>query len=176
MIRTGSFTCIALLLALAPRPASRDNARPVSLEGRWVLVEQSYGKGKSDLAGVDKPIHLEFSRQGVGMTARALSEEDPGRSWDWPVVVADGEPLPIQLIHRAIHAESGIAEARYRLRPSRGDDLILEVVESYRLVEDGEALVGTVRIRFLLPPTGAEEKGFRERGVYELTRRFERVP
>jgi hypothetical protein len=56
--------------------------------------------------------------------------------------------------------------ARYRVDPSPGDDLVLVVTEEYSVVEDGEALVGTVRVEF--------RRDGEDRGSYLLHRRFER--
>lgn len=56
----------------------------------------------------------------------------------------------------------------YDFEPNPDDDLVLEIVEEYRVVDDGRALEGRVRVAFV--------RAGEPRGSYVLHRRFERQP
>ncbi len=174
-----SALAISLLLAgyvasASGAPLSPDGGRAPAnrpgLEGRWVLVEQGYGKGHTDLTDADRPLWLEVLRADGELAARIQHGDDAAGKRDWPAWVAGDEPLPATVRRRSLDADRGVLEARYEVRPSAGDDVVLEVTESYRLVEDGTALVGSVEVKFVSGSTGEAK------GSYILTRRFERQP
>ena len=156
---------ISALLALPP---GRIGADPPSLEGRWILVEQNYGKGKSNLVDADQPLCLEFSRKDNRMSGKAWRENNPDRKWDWPAWIADERALPLEVFERVEDRSRGTILLRYRVQPSEAGDMVLEVEESYRVEEQGTALVGQVKVTF------QTTEG--ERGSYTLHRRFERMP
>ena len=156
---------ISILLAMFP---GRIGADPPSLEGRWILVEQNYGKGKSNLVDADQPLCLEFSRKDNQLSARAWREKNPARIWDWPAWIADDRALPLEVTERVEDRSKGTILLRYRVQPSEAGDLVLEVEENYRVEEQGTALVGQVKVTFMTTEG--------ERGSYTLHRRFERMP
>jgi hypothetical protein len=139
------------------------------LEGRWILTEQSYGEGRTDLAS-GEPLVLELYRQGERTEGRILAGEAASgaapQAHTWPIWIAEGRVLPGRILEREIDPALGVVRARYEVKPSEGDDLVLEVQEEYLLEEGGSALVGTVKIQF--------RAGDEARGGYTLHRRFER--
>ncbi len=137
------------------------------LEGRWRLVEQRYGTGRANLADGGLPLTLEFS-QGDAKPAGTLRAGGVGAPpFPWPAFVADDGPRPVDVEELRIDPGAEIARARYRV-VTPGDDLVLQVIEEYRVVERGRALTGTVTVTFLYEG--------RTRGSYVLHRRFERRP
>jgi hypothetical protein len=157
-----SVAVLAAALALLPALAGGE-----SLEGRWKLVEQNYGKGKMNLADLEAPVLLEFNRDLHGGGARIWTSGDETRPLSWPAYVADRGPLPVELITVSADPSSDGAYTRYRVKPSPTDDLVLLIVEEYAVTEDGDALVGSATVTFTV--------GEEERGSFVLHRRFERV-
>lgn len=137
----------------------------LALEGRFVLVEQTYQRGERNLAPLDVPVRLEIAATPRGIEGRIWAGEDPAASIRWPAILVEGTALPVE-VHSVRATPTGGVEARYRTRPAAGDDLVLEIREAYEPSPDGNALVGTLEIRF----TGGEGN----RGGYTLHRRFER--
>lgn len=138
----------------------------LALEGRFVLVEQTYERGGRNLAPLDAPVHIEIATSPDGVRARVWAGEDAAASVPWPAILVDGGALPVEIASVGRTAAGGI-EARYRTRPAAADDVVLEVREVYEPSSDGNALVGTVEIRFT--------EGEGNRGGYTLHRRFERA-
>ncbi|HEV8375639.1 MAG TPA: hypothetical protein VGR38_05320, partial [Candidatus Polarisedimenticolia bacterium] len=64
--------------------------------------------------------------------------------------------------------ESNLARAVYRIRPVSPEGEVVEVVEEYRMSQEGALLIGTVRVSAI----GDAGPG----GSYVLHRRFEREP
>lgn len=158
---------LAAFMMLGPALAAAPPAAPgASLEGRWLLVEQSYGRGGSNLVSAEDRIVLELSRQGSGHSGRILDPVDPARGWSWPAWEAGGRLLPARNLQKASSEEEGFVRARYQVKPSEGDEMELEITEEYRMGPRGD-LVGTVKVVFLTPEG--------TRGSYELSRRFERI-
>jgi hypothetical protein len=135
-----------------------------TIEGCWVLVEQHYADGQSNLVA-ETPLHLEFGRETVG---RIWAGEDRGAALGWPAFMTDAGPVPVDVAERVIDLGAGEVRARYTVRPSKEDDLVLEVIEAYRLEPGGGMLSGTMEVRF----TGGETN----RGGFTLHRRFRRQP
>jgi hypothetical protein len=166
----GGFTRFFGILATALVLSSSAVAAPApgSLEGRWLLVEQRYGKGEADHASTDQPVRLEFVRDGgtVAGTIRAGSGESVAARW--PAMVVDGEPQEIRVEEYRTGRDSEWVRASYTVPPRPGDDLMLKVVEEYRVSTGGKELVGTVTVSFM--------RDGEPRGSYVLHRRFERQP
>lgn len=133
-------------------------------DGRWRLVEQTYQRGGNNLAPLDAPVRLQITLGPDGPVGRIWSGADEGAALAWPAFVAGEVERPVEVLGRA--ARDGAFEVRYRVAPAPGDDLVLEIVERYAASADGDALEGTVEVRF----TG----GASHRGGYTLHRRFER--
>ena len=140
-----------------------------TLEGRWQLVEETYGTGGLNLRRDKPPQTIEFVREGGRLTAHTLigSGSQPRRLW--PAFVIGDAPARISVSEMLIApAEDGV-RARYTVSAFReGDDMELDVVEDYRLQGDGQTLAGTVRVRFV--------RGSESRGSFVLHRTFERQP
>lgn len=143
-------------------------AHAAGIDGRWKLVEQRYESGISNLAAPDLPVHLEFSRSGGVLSARIWGGDDPDRAVSWPAFATDAGPIAVDVVERQEDAATGSVTARYRVRPSPDDDLILDITESYALADGGAALEGTMQVRF----TG----GRTNRGGFTLYRRYAREP
>ena len=67
-----SLLALALLLLLT----GSVTAQAATLEGRWLLVKQSYGKGNSNLVRDAAPLHLEFFREGGALTGWLRTGEE----------------------------------------------------------------------------------------------------
>jgi hypothetical protein len=154
------WTVVALALGAA-------SAEGGTLEGRWRLVEQRYGSGAANLIDLqaDAPLHLEFLRQAGGLRGR-LWHERADEAVDWPAAVPAFELRSVHLDELVVDPAETAVRTSYRVDPAPGDDLVLEVQESYRVVEGGRALVGDVTVAFRVDG--------RPRGSYVLHRRFER--
>jgi hypothetical protein len=137
------------------------------LEGRWLLVEETYGTGGLNLARGKPTQTIELAREAGGLVARTRIGSDSSPR-PWPAFVIKDTPAPVAVSELQITpAEDGV-RARYTVSSFRdGDDMHLEVVEDYRVDDDG-SLAGTVHVRFL--------RGTESRGSFVLHRRFERQP
>ena len=154
-------TIAAALLALALPVAGSG-----SIEGRWLLVEETYGNGGLNLRR-DKPAQtLEFVREGGRLSGRTrLSPDVPELSW--PSFGVENGPQPVTVDAVAIPlAENGV-RTRYRT-PAREGQIQVDIVEEYQLSEDGNSLLGTVTVTLL--------RNGESRGGYVLHRRYERKP
>jgi hypothetical protein len=136
------------------------------IEGRFRLVEQRYERGDVNLASQDLPVRVEFHREGGVLSGRIWAGDREESALPWPAFAGDAGPVPVEAVVVRDDVAAGEVSARYRVGPSPGDDLVLEIVETYRLVESGGALEGTMTVRF----TG----GTMNRGGFTLHRRFER--
>ena len=136
-----------------------------ALEGRWILTEQTYQGGGRNLAPVDEPVRIEFLPGPTGLTGRVWAGPEDRRAVPWPAIVVEDRVLAVTIRSLERTPAGGVTVA-YTTVPAEGDDMVLEVRETYELVEDGAALEGTVEVRF----TGGEF----HRGGYTLHRRFER--
>ena len=136
------------------------------IEGRFRLVEQRYERGDANLASQDLPVRVEFHREGGVLAGWIWAGDREEGALPWPAFAGDAGPVPVEGVEVRDDAAAGEVSARYRVGPAPGDDLVLEIVETYRLVESGGALEGTMTVRF----TG----GATNRGGFTLHRRFER--
>src|SRR5262245_16224426 len=156
-----AIAALTALLCLASMPAP-------TLVGSWKLVEQRYGSGNANLASVEAPLRLEFFASEGRLVGRIWAGEDRSKALAWPALLTEHGPRPVDIRQISIDAGSNVARAVYRPRPSSPESDVLEIVEEYRVVEEGAALLGTVTIRSL----GRGEAS----GSYVLQRRFERAP
>ncbi len=160
----GTWRGVALAALVGWPVATMSAAGPV--EGTFLLVEQRYGNGDWNLASRDEPLRIEFRREGGVVAGRVWAGGDSSAASRWPAFANDAGLLPVEDVSVKEDASTGEVIARYRVRPSPTDDLVLEISESYRLVESGQALVGEMTVRFFVE--GAD------RGGFALHRRFER--
>ena len=167
MIRFRPRFRLFVIAALATFLATPALAR-TSLEGRWRLVEQRYGAGGSNLANLDAPVRLEFRRQGAGLTCRIWAGHAVQQARAWPAFVSATPPAAVMTDELAVDPARASARARYRVDTSDDDDLILHIVEDYRVEPSSGALVGTVTVTLV-------DDG-KPRGSYVLHRRFEKEP
>jgi hypothetical protein len=135
---------------------------PATLEGRWVLVEESYGEGSKNLTADDNRVWIEFE----GSRAETWLHDPSGSGHEWPAFVDAGGPLPVTPLAVVVDPAAGTAEARYLVSQDPVGGLQLEVVERYALSEDGSALSGNVSVTFV--------RDGKTEGSFELRRRFER--
>jgi len=143
----------ALVAALVGGPAAAG-----TLEGRWVLVEETYGAGGLDLSHQKPRQTIEFVRERGALVGRATMGED-ARLQAWPPETGDAQ------VSFSPH-ENGV-RVRYRT-PENDDQFRLDIVEEYRVSGDGRELSGTMKVTFL--------RAGEERGSFVLHRRFERLP
>lgn len=143
-------------------------ASPSSIEGRWTLVHQSYGRGDANLAEADRPLRLEFAREGAGLSARTWVGDERAGARSWPAWVVEGEALPLEIKRWDVASAAGTVTVRYQVQPSASGTTVLDVVEAYHLDKESGELVGTVTVTFLADGE--------KRGSYVLHRRFERRP
>ena len=139
-----------------------------SIEGRWLLVEQHYGKGQSELAPVENPVHLEFVQEGGRITGRIWAGFSRAQAVAWPAFAVDDKHVRTQIDEYETSPGRNRVRAAYTVDPSADSKLTLKVVEEYRLADGGKSLKGTLTVRFL--------HAGEPRGSYVLHRRFERQP
>jgi hypothetical protein len=139
-----------------------------SLEGRWRLDEQHYGDGGANLADPESPVYLEFASVGEMLSGSTWAGEDPATAVPWPAFVADDGTRPVDVDERMHDPIRGEVRVRYRVRPSSTDGLVLEIVEHYRVGNDGDSLTGSADVKFV--------RDGEPRGGFVLHRRFVRVP
>jgi hypothetical protein len=137
------------------------------LEGRWVLVEETYGTGGLNLMRQKPPQTIEFVREGGRLEGRTRIRPD-GPEGPWPAFFVDAADEPLDVHEVWISPTEDEVRARYRTPAVRDDKVRLDIVEEYSLSEEGDSLVGTVTVTFL------SHGG--TRGSFVLHRRFERQP
>jgi hypothetical protein len=150
-------SCLPLAVLAAPAPFP---------EGLWTLVHQSYGRGEANLAEADRPLRLEFAREGAALSARIWVGDARAEARSWPAWVVEGEAFPLEIKRWDVESATGTVTVRYQVQPSAAGKTILDVVETYHLDKESQALVGTVTVTFLADGE--------KRGSYVLHRRFER--
>jgi len=139
-----------------------------TVEGRWVLVEQHYGEGRSNLAPDEQPVNLEFTLEGGSLSGKIWVGDADAKAVRWPALAVEGKPLEARVGRYTSSPRLDSVRVEYSVDPAPGDDLVLQIVEEYRAVDDGRALEGTVRVAFV--------RAGEPRGSYVLHRRFERRP
>ena len=156
-------TIAAALLALALPVAGA-----ASLEGRWLLVEETYGTGALNLRREKEPQTLSFVREGVALKGRTrLTPDGPERSWPALFLEEAGSAAAV-VEELTFSPNQDRVHTRYRTPFVREDKVQLDIVEEYVVSESGESLVGTVTVTFLY-------RG-ETRGSFVLHRTFERQP
>lgn len=155
----------AVLALLAVWLGAGMSAHASSVLGEWQLVEQSYGKGTANQIDPDaEPLKLTLYRSGAELEGRLhVGANRDGESW--PRLVA-GDSRAVRITDKRLSEPEDQVSVIYQVDPSPGDDLVLQVSETYRLSEDGASLTGEVTIEFI-------RKGI-QKGSYTLHRRFER--
>ena len=78
---SSSLICIAAVLVVSTAVAG-------PLEGRWKLVEQTYGEGRFDTVDLRRPLRLEFVRQGSELVGRTWFGESGDEVRRWPSLPA----------------------------------------------------------------------------------------
>jgi hypothetical protein len=139
-------------------------AGAATLEGRWILVEETYGAGGADLTRHKPPLTIEFAREG-GSLAGTIRESPAVAAQRWPIAGPAGAPIAAGDLEVALGPGEDRVRARY-LTPENDDRFRLHVVEEYRVSEDGAYLIGTMTVTFL--------REGEPRGSFVLHRRFER--
>lgn len=162
--RVVAASVLALLAAAWSAPALSAG----SLEGRWVLVEQHYGEGRSNLAPDEEPVKLEFLHEGGRLAGRIWTGAAEAEAVPWPAAPGKEGPVPPRVRSFSSSPRLDSVRAEYSVEPAPGNDLVLEIVEEYRVVDEGRALEGSVRVSFV--------RAGEPRGSYVLHRRFERQP
>jgi hypothetical protein len=137
-----------------------------SIEGRWRLVEQSYGKGRGDIPEAGSPVLIEFRRTPTGITGRVWAGDEKTTAADWPMLFTADGPRPVRLREIESPPTGDRVRARYEVEPSGQEGGVLEIIEEYRLSDDGTALLGTVTVSLSHDGKSA--------GSYSIRRRFER--
>lgn len=153
------------LLAAFPPPAL---AGAPSLEGNWRLVEQHYGEGKGNLADASAPLRLELRSVAGRLSGTLHAGGKEAAALPWPSFLTEEGPAAVEVLDAPLEAAGGVAQVRYRTRPSPADGLVLEIVERYEISPDGKELSGTLTARFRMEG--------KDRGGFTLHRRFEREP
>jgi len=139
-----------------------------TLEGRWELVEQHYGEGKANQAPREEPVWLEFSHDGEKLNASIWAGTSRSQAVPWPALAIGDDRRPVRVEETSTGPLLDRIRAVYTVEPAPGDGTVLEIVETYRLADDGKALEGTVTVSFF--------RDGKPRGSYVLHRRFERRP
>ena len=163
-IRNIFLVLIGVSLLGASGASAADPLDPRStIEGRWRLVEQTYGSGQANRADSDAPLHLEFHREAGRLIGRSwFGAGDAAR---WPSLpVGESRALSVERVDVARDEASVLAH--YRVEPAPGDDATLEITEEYRVTEGGSVLSGRVTV--------AVSRGGEPGGSYVLHRKFKR--
>lgn len=154
---------LAVLVCVVALPAAAQNA----LDGRWVLADSTYERGRQNLAPSLEAHGLEIVTGPGGTVVRAWTGDASAGVHPWPAVLVDGRPVDAVVVDRGVDRVAGRLHATLRIPARRPGDLTLEIEESYALSGDGDALVGTVDVRMW--------RDGEPRGGYALTRRYARV-
>ena len=137
-----------------------------TIEGRWRLVEQTYGSDGADLAA---SLRLEFSRAASGLVGTVWPEDDRSAGAPWPAIFSEGKArVVVDVREIAVTATGDGVRATYAAALPHDPDAELVITEVYRVGSDNETMSGTVTVRIL--------REGRSAGAYTLQRRFERIP
>ncbi len=158
--RIRSILAVAVLSVAAAGPVNGAD----TLEGRWLLEKQSYGSGRSNQAQPDKPLLIEFYREGEGLAGRIWFGGRSGESVRWPSL---GQ-APVRSEEVVVSPAEDRVRVRYRTESAPEAEVVLEVTEEYRVTDGGAALSGTVTVAVL--------RGGKPAGSYVLQRRFRKEP
>ena len=156
---SSSLICIVAVLFAAAAVAG-------PLEGRWKLVEQTYGEGRSDTLDLRKPLRLEFVRQGGGLVGWTWSSESGREVSRWPSLLTGEGRVRIEKID--LPSDEDRVRARYSVTTESDDRVKLDFVEEYSVGEDRKTLTGTVTVSLV--------RDGRPAGSYLVRRGFVREP
>ncbi len=159
MTKMGRILAIALLTATVATPVAGESP----LEGRWLLVAESYGSGQSNRAPLTQPFRLEFFREGPRLAGRVWFGDAKAQAVPWPSLGL----VPLDADEVVVGPGEDRVSVRYRARHA-GDETVLEITEEYRVTSGGATLLGTVTVALL--------RGTEPAGSYVLERRFRREP
>ena len=137
-----------------------------TLDGRWRLVEQTYGLGSAASASEAPRLRLELTHAAGRIAGQVWLAGHESRRTSGPAMFRDDEPLPVLVVANEVSAAADSVRVRYVTDDPDDDKNVLEIEEDYRLVEDGAALAGSVTVR-------VRHDG-KDVGGYRLHRRFER--
>lgn len=157
---------LAAIVALLSAPGLA--AGPGSIEGRWVLVQQHYGKGQSELAPAERQLRLEIAVEGGQLSGRVWAGDEESDAVAWPGIAMAGVAPPVRVRDLQASPSLDTVRAVYTVEPMPGDGLVLEITEEYRVTADGAALEGSAKVSLV--------KDGKPAGSYVLHRRFERQP
>ncbi len=136
------------------------------LEGQWQLVEQHYETGSFNIMDEQNPLFLEFTYTGDRISGKIWSGQEKEHDLSWPAFVNDEGPLPVEIVERTEDMLKGSISVHYRVKPSREDDLILDIKEEYSVTKQGDELAGKMEVTFMREGS--------KKGSYVLHRRFAR--
>ena len=88
------------------------SAEAATLEGRWRLVEQSYGEGQANLVRTADPLILEFGGRGPQLEARLHLEGPEARSAPWPAFAAGERLDPVEVRQLELARDGDLAVFR----------------------------------------------------------------
>jgi len=159
---------LASLLVLLAVGAHAEAPPEGALLGRWVLAEQTYQKGGSNLARRSPDLHLDVSVDLNLTEVKIWSGRDARSARPWPAVVAGGTAAQIEVLEKTVDDKTGKLRTHYLIHPPDEDGLTVDILEVYTLARDAESLNGTVTVKL--------SRGDRPRGSYVLHRRFVREP
>lgn len=155
------FACLCVACGLAVGGGTGS-----TVDGRWRLVEQTYGLGSAGSASEAPRLRLELTHAAGRAAGQVwLAGRESSRA-SWPAMFRDDEPLPVRVVANEVSAAGDTVRVHYVTTDPADAQNVLEIEEEYRLVEDGAALVGSVTVR-----VRHDEKDV---GGYRLHRRFER--
>ena len=161
--RSAAFVCVCVCLAgglAIPAGAAS------TVDGRWRLVQQTYGLGSAGSASEAPRLRLELTHAGGRAAGQVWLAGRESRRTSWPAMFREDEPLPVRVVANEVSAAGDSLRVRYVTADPADEQNVLEIEEEYRLVEDGAALVGSVVVR-------VRHDG-KDVGGYRLHRRFER--
>jgi hypothetical protein len=167
--RQFSILCAGSLITLLLAASSSPAVHAGTIDGRWRLVEQTYGSGGSNLMRSTSPVRLEFVRTASGFTGRVWAADDKSTGTPWPAVFSDGKAYGADLREIDVTASGDGVRAVYVVDLPDDPGVQLEITETYRVSSDDDSMMtGTVTIRMV--------RGGKQAGAYTLRRRFEREP
>ena len=158
------FTGLACCLCLAGGLALAGSG--ATIDGRWRLVEQTYGLGSAGSASEAPRLRIELEHASGRVAGQVWLAGHESRRASWPAMFRDDEPVPVLVVANEVSAAADGLRVRYVTADPHDERNVLEIEEEYRVVEDGAALVGSVSVR-----VRHDEKDV---GGYRLHRRFER--
>ena len=166
--RQSSALCAASLIMLLLAASSSSVVHAGTIDGRWRLVEQTYGSDGSDLLRSASSLRLEFTRTASGLRGLAWSSDDKSTGTPWPTLFSGEQSHAVRVREIEVTAAGDGVRATYVVALPEDPDTELEITEVYRVGDDDETMTGTVTVRMV--------REGKQAGAYTLQRRFERAP